>query len=286
LKGYPFFEPKFTIRKTKSLLSPYLFSKKRKHKKKKKNRPNKIRRLKYKHNNLSLSYTNKFSPFYLNEKTATIISMKSKMATRWYPCDYEFTFSSVLPIRYIDPRGYITRHVFAYWNTDFRSILTTTIATVFDRLVRRFKRLRSEQFVFRHWIKLVAIATIYSFVEKDHIINRSIFLLKTSRFPDLKYFLSDCLRRMDSYTRFVSCQALKQADWLSSRSRKTARKSRDELYKFPYFDISKYESLNNVKVDRNFALSFLYRNYIAKNQITIDLDTKYWHLDPNACSDP
>jgi hypothetical protein len=252
----------------KHIRFPYLFSIRKQ--KKKKNRPNKFRRHKFSVNHLRLSYsTTNFKPLILNESTNTIVSMKVKRSLRWYPTSFDL-YKAVYPINYIDSKGFVTNHTFAYWYTDFRNILTTKISTIFNRLTRRFQRLFNDKFCFLHWRELVACATIYSFNENIHFLTRSIFLLKTLRFRDFRFFLYDRLKRLDNNTRFVCCQALKQADWLSSRSTNVGRKSRDKSFKYPLFDFRKYEFLEH-KYTSDIALNGLIRSYLKDKTLTLDL---------------
>jgi len=274
-----FFVPNFIVRPIRSIRSPYTFPHLKKRKRKTKNRPNPLRRNKFRCNNLGLSYEeSNYTPLILNSKTSTILSYKVKTGTRWFPSKYKY--SSVLPLRYIDPHGNLTNRIFAYWDTDFRALLASMISTVYDRITRYFRRLRSERFCYQHNKELVAVATIYVFADNLHLLKRSIYLLKNKKFHDLRFFLSDRLKRLDNNTRFVCCQALKQADWLSSRATKVSRKSRDKNFKFPIFDFRKFESGDEKFTDMaDLSLCFLYRNYINRFQLIINLGPPLDDLD-------
>lgn len=183
------------------------------------------------------------------------------------------------PLLYIDPNGWITRKVFAYWETDHRVIITSMISTIFNRLVRRFQNARSKRFVFQHIHELVALATIYGISWKDHIFNRSIYLLLNNKFRDMKFFLTDQVKKFDNNTRFVCCQALKQANWLSSRSHFCERKSTNRKGvrpKYPYLDLSRFGTFDGINPD--LSIYEQYCKYIEKFSLCIDrslLDNKY-----------
>jgi len=273
LSPYLSFEPRITLRINDpkgNRKFPFLHSfSYKKDKKQKRSRPNKRRRHKY--NNLRLTYSSDaINKLMLNKETTTVPSYNIKRSLRWYSLFNKYLVNGVYPLPYIDKFGYVSRVLIGYWNTDFRSILTSMISTIFNRLIRRFQMLRNNKFCFDHWREMVACATIYAMNQNRHTLNRGTYLLKTGRFRDLKFFLSNCIQRFDNNTRFVCCQALKQADWLSSRSHILCnRKSSNngKRVKYPYIDLSKFECLTS---NQDFPMKAVSDAFVEKYQLIID----------------
>jgi len=184
--------------------------------------------------------------------------MKVKQSDRWH--NYPNT-RSIYPLEYIAPDGRFSYINFGEWKTNYPNLLTTCISTIFARLANKYARRKGEKFVQGKCMELVAIATIYALTRNEHFFNRCNYLLRNKMSPILNGYLISSVTKLDDNTRFVLCQAWRQAYWLCSRSNKVVSREATEGFYHKLFDLKKFlKDLDDYNdLDSFFILDIRYR---------------------------
>jgi len=145
-------------------------------------------------------------------------AIRVKSSLRWL--DTFKTPNGGLSVPYIDQLGRITGHTIYKWSCDPRSLITTTISTILQRIVRYARRHNKFHVVKRFLKPLVGAAAYYCFSKNSHYWDRVLFFCRDlqkrgSLIHRLRLYFSS---KWNDHIRFVYSQAIFQANWLLSRA--------------------------------------------------------------------
>lgn len=124
-----------------------------------------------------------------------------------------------LGVPFIDHLGRYTGHLCYKWSCDPRSLISTTIATIADRLLKYCRRHNPKRVVKRFSKALLGAAAYYAFSKNLYFWDRILFfsrdLVKRGNLIHrLRLYFSS---KWDDNKRFVYSQAIYQANWLLFR---------------------------------------------------------------------
>jgi len=140
-----------------------------------------------------------------------------RASTSWI--DTYKTPNGGLGVPFIDELGRFTGHLVYRWSCDPRSLLTTTVATIADRLRKYCLRHNPKHIVKRHSKALLGAAAYYAFSKNSYFWDRVLFF---SRNLEKRGMLIHRIRlkfssKWDDCKRFVLSQVTFQTNWLLFR---------------------------------------------------------------------
>jgi len=191
---------------------------------------------------------------------ARLISIKSSL--RWI--DTYKTPNGGLSVPYIDRLGKFTGTTLYRWSCDPRSLLTTVVATIHQRIESYAMRHNPAHVVLRLRKALFSAAAYYAFSKNAHFWDRVLFFCRDlqkrgSLIHRLRLFFSS---KWDDDKRFVYSQVIFQTNWLLSRASRSMPRDKSLFYRhgsrpwsFRPESVPSRASLTNTVRDLAYAIS-------------------------------
>lgn len=168
-------------------------------------------------------------PFYevelLNRNTLRKRGVKIKSSTSWIDCAK--TPNGGLNVPYIDRLGRFTGTTLYKWSCDPRSLVTTVISTVANRILTYARRHNKSHVVKQYSKALLGAAAYYSMSRNSHFWDRILFFCRNLQkngklVHKTRLFFSS---KWDDNKRFVISQVIFQTNWLLFRALRPRDKS-------------------------------------------------------------
>jgi len=154
----------------------------------------------------------------LDRNTLRQKGISIRASLRWI--DTFKTPNGGLGVPFIDHLGRFTGHLAYKWSCDPRSIISTTVATIANRLLSYCRRHNKNHVVKRFSKTLLGAAAYYAFTKNSHFWDRVLYFSRNlerrgTLIHRLRLFFSS---KWDDNKRFVYGQVIYQTDWLLFRA--------------------------------------------------------------------
>jgi len=164
---------------------------------------------------------NEGDPIYkirgLDRNTLRQKAISIRAGTSWI--DTFKTPNGGLGVPFFDHLGRFTGHLVYRWSCDPRSLITTAISTVADRLLKYCRRHNNNRIVKRHSKAILGAAAYYVMSKNSHFWDRILFFSRDlekrgNLIHRLRLYFSS---KWNDNKRFVLSQVIYQTNWLLFR---------------------------------------------------------------------